>query len=96
MEAFTCVLIAANFARGLNLPTIWWKTHIEDKDCTEEFTVWVGDYPWTMYVTTEAENVWISSGWKTFARANEFCVGTMCRFGLLPWPAKTFNVTFSR
>ncbi|XP_041993814.1 putative B3 domain-containing protein Os03g0619850 isoform X2 [Salvia splendens] len=95
-DAFTCVLIASNFERGLILPTIWWKTHIEDKDSIEEFTFWVDDYPWTMFVTIEAENVWISSGWETFARANELSVGTVCRFDLLPWPAKTFHVTFSR
>ncbi|KAL1532261.1 putative B3 domain-containing protein isoform X2 [Salvia divinorum] len=78
----------------MDLPNIWWKTHIEDKDSVESITLWVGDDPWDMYVTIEAENIWISRGWKTFARVNELRVGTLCKFELLPWPANTFNVTF--
>ncbi|KAL1568870.1 putative B3 domain-containing protein isoform X2 [Salvia divinorum] len=80
---------------GLNLPTIWWKTHVEDTDSVYSVTFWVGDDTWTMYVKIEAENVWICRGWKTFASATELRVGTTCKFKMLLWPTTTFSVTFS-
>ncbi|KAL1544953.1 putative B3 domain-containing protein isoform X2 [Salvia divinorum] len=60
--AFTCVLIASDLECGLNLPTIWWKTHVEDTNSVQWVTFWVGDDTWTMYVKIEAENVWICKG----------------------------------
>ncbi|KAL1559965.1 putative B3 domain-containing protein isoform X2 [Salvia divinorum] len=39
LPAFTCVLMTSDLERGLNLPSIWWKTHIEDKDSIESATL---------------------------------------------------------
>ncbi|KAL1548023.1 hypothetical protein AAHA92_16311 [Salvia divinorum] len=95
LSGFTCVLIASDLDRGLNLPTIWWKTHVEDTNSVQLVIFWVGDDTWIMYVKIEAENVWICRGWKTFARVNQLRVGTTCKFKMLPWPTPTFSVTFS-
>ncbi|KAL1549116.1 hypothetical protein AAHA92_17255 [Salvia divinorum] len=50
LPAFTCVLMASDLDRGLNLPNIWWKTHVEDTDSVQSVTFWVGDDTWIMYV----------------------------------------------
>ncbi|KAL1557134.1 putative B3 domain-containing protein isoform X2 [Salvia divinorum] len=95
LSALTWVLIASDLERGLNLPNIWWKTHVEDADSIQAVSIWVEDDTWTMWVKIEAENVWICRGWKTFAHANGLYVGTACKFYMLPWPTPTFSVTFS-
>ncbi|KAL1536641.1 putative B3 domain-containing protein isoform X2 [Salvia divinorum] len=39
LPALTCVLMTSDLERGLNIPSIWWKTHIEDKDSVESATL---------------------------------------------------------